>query len=68
MIVTQTPDYPLGPREAAEVLGISVDTLRRLSESQHIAHIRTPGGWRRYRREDLDAYVASLRVEIAGGS
>lgn len=40
-------------REASDLLGVSVKTLRRWEEQGKISSIRTPGGHRRFRRQDL---------------
>ena len=42
------------PRETSEILGISIDRLRRLAENSTISTIRTPGGQRRY---DVQGYI-----------
>ena len=42
------------PRETSEILGISIDRLRRLAENSTISTIRTPGGQRRY---DVQGYL-----------
>ena len=42
------------PRETSEILGISIDRLRRLAENGRISTIRTPGGQRRY---DVQGYL-----------
>ena len=47
----------LGP--AAQVLGVSINTLRRWSDSGKIGCYRSAGGHRRFRRSDLDAILAS---------
>lgn len=44
----------LKPREAAEILGVSVRTLVRWEENQKISAIKTPSGQRRY---DIDSYI-----------
>ena len=43
--------------EAADLLGISLNTLRRWSDSGRLACYRSPGGHRRYRRADVDALL-----------
>ena len=43
--------------EAADLLGISLNTLRRWSDSGKIACYRSPGGHRRYRRADVEALL-----------
>ena len=42
------------PRETSEILGISIDRLRRLAENGTISTISTPGGHRRY---DVQGYL-----------
>jgi len=46
--------------QAANLLGVSVSTIRRWSDSGALPGYRTPGGQRRFSREQLDAFVASL--------
>lgn len=41
--------------EAAAVLGVHPDTLRRWADSGKVPSARTPGGERRFNRADLDA-------------
>lgn len=50
-------DRSLSPREAAEKLGISQDTLRRWEKNGLIQPERTPGGQRRYNEEDISAML-----------
>jgi putative resolvase len=40
-------------REASDLLGVSIKTLRRWEKQGKISSIRTPGGHRRFRRQDL---------------
>lgn len=47
----------LSPRDAAEKLGISPDTLRRWERDGLIPCERTPGGQRRYREADICALL-----------
>ena len=44
--------------EAAKYLGVAQSTIRKWSDLGHVDMIKTPGGHRRYRRSDLDAFVA----------
>ncbi len=46
----------LGP--AAELLGVSINTLRRWSDADKIPCYRSAGGHRRFRRTDIDALIA----------
>jgi excisionase family DNA binding protein len=50
----------LSASQAARALGVSVSTIRRWSDSGALPGYRTPGGQRRFSREQLDAFVASL--------
>ena len=47
----------LSPRDAAEQLGTSVDSLRRWEKQGILQSERTPGGQRRYREEDISALL-----------
>jgi excisionase family DNA binding protein len=54
-------DKSLSPRDAAERLGITTDTLRRWERDGLIEPERTPGGQRRYREEDISALLNDER-------
>jgi excisionase family DNA binding protein len=46
--------------QAARYLGISLATVRRWADAGHLACYRTPGGQRRFSREQLETFTASL--------
>ena len=46
----------LRPAEAARQLGISLRQLRRLAATGHLVTVRTLGGHRRYRSDDVAAF------------
>lgn len=50
--------YDLSPQQAAERLGVHVDTVKRWADKGKLPCWTTPGGWRRFAAEDLDALVA----------
>ena len=50
----------LSMREASELLGISASTLRRWSDRHTIPSSKTPGGHRRYDREDIERLAQQL--------
>ena len=52
--------------EAAGALGVSVNTVRRWSDSGSLRCFRSPGGHRRFRREDVDALLADKAQGAAG--
>ncbi len=54
--------------QAARYVGVSQSAIRRWSDSGHLASHRTPGGQRRFSREQLDHFVASLRRDDPGPS
>ena len=49
--------------QAARYLGVSLATIRRWTDAGHVSCYRTPGGQRRFAREQLDAFVTSMRRE-----
>jgi excisionase family DNA binding protein len=46
--------------QAARYLGVSLATIRRWTDAGHISCYRTPGGQRRFAREQLDVFVSSM--------
>ena len=48
--------------QAANYLGVSLATVRRWTDAGHIACYRTPGGQRRFSRDQLDSFVTSMAL------
>jgi excisionase family DNA binding protein len=48
--------------QAARYLGVSLATIRRWTDAGYLTGYRTPGGQRRFSREQLDGFVASLHT------
>ena len=46
--------------QAAHYLGVSLATVRRWTDAGHISCYRTPGGQRRFSRDQLDYFITSL--------
>jgi excisionase family DNA binding protein len=46
--------------QAAVYLGVSLATIRRWTDAGHLGCYRTPGGQRRFSREQLDRFLATL--------
>jgi excisionase family DNA binding protein len=46
--------------QAAAYLGVSLATVRRWTNDGHLHGYRTPGGQRRFSREQLDQFLSSL--------
>lgn len=47
--------------QAARYLGVSLATVRRWTDAGYLTGYRTPGGQRRFSREQLDDFIASLQ-------
>jgi excisionase family DNA binding protein len=47
--------------QAARYLGVSLATIRRWADAGHLGCYRTPGGQRRFSRDQLDSFVDSLQ-------
>src|SRR5947208_11253798 len=54
--VTMEPDW-LTLGQAAKYLGVAQSTIRKWSDLGRVPAFYTPGGHRRYRRNDLDAFL-----------
>ena len=55
---TTEPDW-LTLGQAAKYLGVAQSTIRKWSDQGRVPAFYTPGGHRRYRRADLDRFLAS---------
>lgn len=49
-------------REAAEILGVHPATIRNWADKGSLPARRTPGGHRRFRREDLEAWLEAQQT------
>jgi len=47
--------------QAARYIGVSLATIRRWTDAGHIACYRTPGGQRRFSKDQLDGFIVSLQ-------
>jgi excisionase family DNA binding protein len=54
----------LNSRQAADYLGISINTLYRIEKKGGLQPFRTPGGHRRYDLKMLDDYLEGSRIRI----
>ena len=50
--------YDLSPQQAASLLGVHVDTVKRWAIAGKVRAWRTPGGWWRFSTEQLAAWQA----------
>jgi excisionase family DNA binding protein len=51
--------------QAARYLGVSLATIRRWTDAGHVSCYRTPGGQRRFAREQLDEFITSMHRDTA---
>jgi excisionase family DNA binding protein len=61
--MNEVPHSPLGlsTSQAARALGVSLGTIRRWSDMGHLESYRTPGGQRRFSRDQIEQFVSSLQ-------
>lgn len=52
-----TEPYTLSPKDAADLLGVHEDTLKRWAADGKVNAWKTPGGWWRFRRTDVVAIL-----------
>jgi excisionase family DNA binding protein len=53
--------------QAARYLGVAQSTIRKWSDSGRVRAFKTPGRHRRYRRDDLDAFLQRSAPESHAG-
>src|SRR2546421_9571921 len=63
---TNEPDW-LTLGQAAKYLGVAQSTIRKWSDVGRVPAFYTPGGHRRYRRSDLDAFLERSGPGKGGG-
>ncbi len=49
-------------KEAVQLLGVSIDTLRRWDTKGKLKAIRSPGGHRYYSKEQLDSFILDIKA------
>ncbi len=55
----------LSTGEVAEIFAVDPATVTRWADKGLIASIRTPGGHRRFKRDDVDAFLIPTTPEAA---
>lgn len=48
--------YNLSPKDVANLLGVHEDTVKRWRKAGRLPAFKTPGGWWRFRRSDIEAF------------
>lgn len=61
-------ELPLGVREAAAYLGVSVQTVSPWVERKRIPHLRVMGRNIRFLKTDLEPFRATFRQGVADGA
>jgi excisionase family DNA binding protein len=61
--MTDVIEYTLSTGEVAKRLGYSLDTIARWADKGLIACWKTPGGYRRFRPADVDAFAHAAAPE-----
>jgi excisionase family DNA binding protein len=56
-----TSPLGLSTSQAAHALGVSLGTIRRWSDMGYLESYRTPGGQRRFSREQIEQFIDSLQ-------
>jgi len=67
-MATTNSSSPLGltVSQAANELGVSVATVRRWSNAGFLKGYRTPGGQRRFTRQQIEEFLESLEARPPG--
>lgn len=55
-------DKPLTTQEVADLFRVNPATVTRWAEQGKLACFKTPGGHRRYRRQDVDTLIAERQA------
>jgi len=53
--------------QAARYVGVSLATIRRWTDAGHVSCYRTPGGQRRFSRDQLDDFIESMQRAVPSG-
>jgi excisionase family DNA binding protein len=56
-----TSPLGLSTSQAADALGVSLGTIRRWSDMGYLESYRTPGGQRRFSRDQIEQFIATLQ-------
>lgn len=60
--------YDLTPTEVGELIGVHTDTVKRWAKAGKLPGVKLPGGWWRFRRAEIVAYVEALRNDTGEGA
>jgi len=63
--MTEQQEFTLTTGDVAKQLQVNIDSVSRWADQKKIACWKTPGGWRRFRQADVDAFRSALKSEAA---
>lgn len=58
--MAQPSDYTLSTGEAAKRLAVNIDTVAKWADAGKLPCLRTAGGWRRFRPQDVAEFAQTL--------
>jgi len=58
--MTQPNEYTLTTGDVAEQLGCGLTSVSRWADAGRLPYRVTPGGWRKFRPADVDAFAKTL--------
>ena len=61
-----TEDRMVGIAEAAKVVGVHPNTLRKWADEGLVPHMKLPSGYRRFSVEEMEEFRRQLRVGAEG--
>jgi excisionase family DNA binding protein len=61
-MATPRSDRPLSSGQVADLFGVNISTVAGWADDGLLPHFKTPGGQRRFRRSDVEAF---LRTGVA---
>lgn len=58
----QRSERPLTPSQVADLFSVSITTVGKWADEGKLPHFRTPGGQRRFHREDVERVLRGEAV------
>lgn len=58
-------ERPLNPGQVADIFGVTTVTVAEWADTGKLPCFKTPGGQRRFRRADVEAFLATFEPDRA---